>query len=163
MATTITIARPGADFVTGGGYLRNNACAGNIAGTKDLKTNLGFNMQYTKSGSNLKGQCNIIIRSNGKIYQIKSNAVNTLVVSASNTSGTPAYFNTKANYRDITDPNNPISLGGNMDLTVKMNDVSTGGQGDQVSILCMDPQHATSGVLQQLEWYANHIAEPGRR
>jgi hypothetical protein len=73
----IQIARPGADFVTGGGYLRNTACAGAIAGTLNLKTNFGFNMQYNKSGSNLKGQCNIIIRSNGKIYQVKSNAVNT--------------------------------------------------------------------------------------
>jgi hypothetical protein len=150
VATTITIARPGGEFVTGGGYLRNTSCAGVIAGTKDLKTNLGFNMQFNKSGTNLKGQCNIIIRSNGKIYQVKSNAVNTLVVSASTASGTPAYFNTKANYRDITDPLNPISLGGNMDLTVKMNDVSTGGQGDQVSILIMDP--TTSQVVFSSNW-----------
>jgi hypothetical protein len=150
MPTNITIARPGADFVTGGGYLRNSSCAGAIAGTKDLKTNFGFNMQYNKSGSNLKGQCNIIIRSNGRIYQVKSNAVNMLAVSPSTSSGTPAYFNTKANYKDITDPLNPITLGGNMDLTVKMNDVSTGGQGDQVSILLMDPN--TTQVVFSSNW-----------
>ncbi|WP_207510372.1 MBG domain-containing protein [Longitalea luteola] len=150
VATTITIARPGADFVTGGGYLRNASCNGTIAGTTGLKTNFGFNMQYNKSGSNLKGQCNIIIRCNGRIYQVKSNAVNTLVVSPKNASGTPAYFNTKANYRDITDPLNPISLGGNIDLTVRMNDVSTGGQNDQVSILLMDPN--TSQVIFSSNW-----------
>ncbi|WP_205510691.1 MBG domain-containing protein [Longitalea arenae] len=150
VATTITIARPGADFVTGGGYLRNTSCNGVIAGTTGLKTNFGFNMQYNKSGSNLKGQCNIIIRCNGRIYQVKSNAVNTLVVSAKTSSGTPAYFNTKANYRDITDPLNPISLGGNIDLTVRMNDVSSGGQNDQVSILLMDP--ATSQVIFSSNW-----------
>ncbi|WP_133054818.1 MBG domain-containing protein, partial [Niastella populi] len=150
VAACITIARPGGEFVTGGGYLKNNSCAGVIAGTKDLKTNFGFNMQYTKSGSNLKGQCNIIIRSNGKIYQIKSNAVNTLVVSAATSKGTPAYFNTKANYRDITDPLNPVSLGGNMDLTVKMNDVTTGGQLDSASILIMDPN--TSQVVFSSNW-----------
>jgi hypothetical protein len=150
VATTITIARPGSDFVTGGGFLRNTACAGAIAGTPGVKTNFGFNMQYNKSGSNLKGQCNIIIRSNGRIYQVKSNAVNTLVVSNSNSSGTPAYFNTKANCTDITNPLSPVSLGGNMDLTVKMNDVSAGGQGDQTSILLMNPN--TSQVIFSSNW-----------
>lgn len=62
----------------------------------------------------------------------------------------PAYFNTKANYKDITDPSNPIALGGNLDLTVKMNDVSTGGQGDQVSILIMDPN--TTQVIFSSNW-----------
>ena len=150
VATTITVARPGSDFVTGGGYLRNTSCAGTLAGTLDLKTNFGFNMMYNKSGSNLKGQCNIIIRSNGKIYQVKSNAVNTLVVSATGSSGTPAYFNTKANYSDITNPLSPIAMGGNMDLTVKMNDVSNGGQNDQVSILVMNPN--TSEVIFSSNW-----------
>jgi hypothetical protein len=65
-------------------------------------------MQYNKSGTNLKGQCNIIVRSGGRIYQIKSNAVNTLVAQATTATGTPAYFNTKANYSDITDPNAPV-------------------------------------------------------
>ncbi|THU31526.1 T9SS type A sorting domain-containing protein [Niastella caeni] len=150
VATTITIARPGSEFVTGGGFLRNTSCAGAIAGTSTLKTNFGFNMQYNKSGSNLKGQCNIIIRSNGRIYQVKSNAVNTLVVSNATSSGTPAYFNTKANYSDITNPLSPIPMGGNMDLTVKMNDVSKGGQDDQVSILLMNP--GTSQVIFSSNW-----------
>ena len=150
VATTITIARPGSDFVTGGGYLVNANSTGTIAGTAGLKTNFGFNMQYNKSGANLKGQCNIIVRSGGRIYQIKSNAVNTLVVYSTTASGTQAYFNTKANYSDITDPNTPISLGGNMDLTVKMNDVSQGGQGDQVSVVLMNPN--TSELAFSSKW-----------
>jgi hypothetical protein len=105
--TQITIAAPGADFVTGGGYLVNGANAsvpfGTLAGTIRKKTNFGFTMKYTKSGAKLKGQCNIIVRSNGKIYQIKSNAINSLVVGTPNkvTGATPAYFNTKANYTDL--------------------------------------------------------------
>jgi hypothetical protein len=35
-------------------------------------------MKYTKNGASAKGQCNIIFRSNGKTYQIKSNAINSL-------------------------------------------------------------------------------------
>jgi hypothetical protein len=138
---TIEVARPGSDFVTGGGWLQNTSnTKGTLAATQG-KTNFGFNMQYTKSGSNLKGQCNIIVRGNGKVYQIKSNAINTLVVYQTNTvtGATEAYFNTKANYSDITDPLNVIPGPGNLDLTVKMNDVSQGGSGDQVSIYLLKP------------------------
>lgn len=114
-------------------------------------------MQYTKSGSNLKGQCNIIVRSNGKIYQIKSNAINTLVVSPTTTTGTPAYFNTKANYTDITDPLNPKPGPGNLDLTVKMNDISTVGKGDQVSILT-EYNYVSAFIIKQLGWNKNNTA-----
>jgi hypothetical protein len=133
--TPVTISLPGANFVTGGGYLLNTASQGTIAGTAGAKTNFGFTMQYNKSGANLKGQCNIIIRSNGRVYQVKSNAINTLSVGATTATGaTPAYFNTKANYTDITNPLLPISLGGNLDLTVWMTDVSQGGQNDMAAI-----------------------------
>ncbi len=131
----VTLSLPGADFVTGGGFIVNTANSrGTLAGSTGAKTNFGFTMKYTRSGSNLKGQCNIIVRSNGRVYQIKSNSVNTLSVGATTNGATPAYFNTKANYTDITDPLNPISGGGNMDLTVWMNDISTGGQNDEVGM-----------------------------
>jgi hypothetical protein len=71
-----------------------------------------------------------------------------LVVGAATTSGTPAYFTTKANYSDITDPLNPITGPGNLDLTINMNDVSKGGQGDEISILLMDG----STVLYSSNW-----------
>jgi hypothetical protein len=148
--TTITISCPGADYVTGGGYLLNSASRGTIAGTSGLKTNFGFTMKYNKTGGSPKGQCNIIVRSNGKIYQIKANAINTLSIGAKTSAGVPAYFNTKANYTDITNPLSPISLGGNLDLTLKMNDVSTGGQGDQVSILLQNP--VTSELIFSSNW-----------
>jgi hypothetical protein len=133
--TTVTLSLPGADFVTGGGFLVNTANSrGTLAGSTGAKTNFGFTMKYTRSGTNLKGQCNIIVRSNGRIYQIKSNAINTLSVGATANGTTPAYFNTKANYTDITDPLNPIPGGGNLDLTVWMNDVAAGGQGDEAGM-----------------------------
>jgi hypothetical protein len=108
------------------------------AGSQGAKTNFGFTMQYTKSGSNLKGQSNIIVRSGGKIYQFKSTAVNTLNVGTTTATGTPATFNTKATCQDITDPSNPISLGGNLDLTASINDVSQGGRGDQWAVQIMN-------------------------
>ncbi len=92
MPETVTIARPGSDYVTGGGFLLNSSSKGTLAGTSGAKTNFGFTMKYTKTGTNLKGQANIIVRSNNKTYQIKSNAINTLVVGATTSSGTLAHF-----------------------------------------------------------------------
>ncbi len=104
-------------------------------GRSGTKTNFGFTMTYTKSGSSAKGQCNIIIRSNNKTYQVKSNAINSLSTGATTTTGTPASFTTKANLTDITNPLSPVTISGNLDLFVNMNDSSTGGKGNQVSIL----------------------------
>ena len=138
----VTVALPGSEFVTGGGYLVNNSTKGTFAAKQGGKTNFGFTMKYTKTGTNLKGQANIIVRSINRIYHIKSNAINTLSVGAQTAAGTPAYFTTKANYTytDITDPLNPVTYpgAGNLDLTIRMNDFSNGGQGDQVSILLMN-------------------------
>src|SRR6188768_911230 len=126
----VTIAVPGSEFVTGGGYVVNTDTKGAFAARGGAKTNFGFTMKYTKSGSNLKGQANIIIRSNNRIYQIKSTAINTLSVGSQTAAGTPAYFITKANYTytDITNPLAPVTYtgSGNLDLTVKMNDFSNG-------------------------------------
>ncbi|MEJ7681702.1 MAG: hypothetical protein WKG06_28420 [Segetibacter sp.] len=109
MPETVTIARLGSDYVTGGGFLLNSSSKGTLAGTSGAKTNFGFTMKYAKTGTNRKGQANIIIRSNNRTYQIKSNAINTLVVGATTSSGTLAHFITKTNYNDITDPLNPIT------------------------------------------------------
>jgi hypothetical protein len=47
-------------------------------------------------------------------------------------------------------------MGGNFDLTVRMNDVSTGGQGDQVSILLQNP--ATSQLVFSSNWNGTQTA-----
>ena len=127
---SVTIAVPGSESVTGGGYLLMQNSIGTYAGTTGTKTNFGFTMKWTKSGTNVKGQCNIIVRRNGRVYQIKSNAITSLSVNGSN-----GNFATKANMRDITDPLNPITVSGNADLFVNMYDGSPGGQMDSISIL----------------------------
>ena len=130
-AQVITVSLPGTEAVTGGGFLVMQSSAGYWAGTTGKKMNFGFTMKYNPSGKNLKGQANIIFRAKDSIYQIKSNAINTMAV---NSSTNEAYFNTKANLKNVTDPANPISLGGNLDLTVAMRDVSSSGQNDEISI-----------------------------
>jgi len=143
----VTISVPGSESVTGGGYLVMQSSVGVLAGTIGKKTNFGFTMKWNNSGTNVKGQCNIIIRKDGRIYQVKSNAINSLSVNGSN-----GNFATKANIRDITDPLNPITsgpgLGGNKDLFVNMYDGSPGGQLDSISILVMDG----STILYSSHW-----------
>jgi hypothetical protein len=119
--------------------------AGKYRGKTSAKSNFGYTMQYNKSGSNLKGQANFIIRAyNDSLYQIKSNAINSMVVV-----GNRANFSTKANLTNITNPLSPISLGGNMSLTVEMTDSTAGGQGDSVSITLQDP---SGGLLYSSNW-----------
>ena len=145
----ITISVPGSDAVTGGGFLVMGNSAGTYAGTTGTKTNFGFTMKYTKNGGTAKGQANIIVRSNNRVYQIKSNAINSLT-----TAGTQGNFSTKANLRDITNPLAPISLGGNLDLAVDMNDVALGGQTDEVSFRLMDG----STLLYSSNWTGSNTA-----
>ena len=132
--TAITITIPGADSVNGGGFLVMQSSNGQYAGLLGSKMNFGYTMKYNNSGRNLQGQANIIVRaSDGKIYQIKSNAVDSLaVIGTSYPKG--GTFITKANMTDITNPLAPIALGGNLKLQVEMTDAASGGQTDKVGI-----------------------------
>ena len=56
----------------------NTNTYGQHPGTAGAKTNLGFNVKYNKSGSNLQGNMNIIDRSSGRVYQIKATSMTSL-------------------------------------------------------------------------------------
>ncbi|MFE3849446.1 LamG-like jellyroll fold domain-containing protein [Flavobacterium sp. LB3P45] len=131
--TPVTLALPGQDFVTGGGYIVfGNNSAGTYAGTSGKRMNFGFVMKWNPSGKNLQGKVNIIYRRmvNGvqRIYQIKGTSIGSLVVENVDNSGVTATgsaitfrratISTKANLNDITDPLSPISLGGNLSLVM---------------------------------------------
>jgi len=108
--------------INGGGYLVMQSSAGLYPGGVGTKNNFGFNVQNTKTG--LKGNINTIIRNNGRVYQIKGNAMTSLNTQLNTpTTGTSlATFNGKANIQDITDPLAPISIDGNATLQVTMTD-----------------------------------------
>jgi hypothetical protein len=143
----VTISVPGKDNVNGGGYLvmSNASSAGRYKGKPGTKTNFGFTMKYNKSGKNLQGQTNIIVRAdNDSMYQIKSNAINSMTVS-----GSRANFSTKANITNITDPLAPYPLGGNLTLIVDMVDSTKNTQSDSVAITLQDNN---GGLLYSSEW-----------
>jgi uncharacterized repeat protein (TIGR02543 family) len=124
----ITVAQPiPSNFITGGGYLVLTNSAGQVPGTPDSKANFGFNVKYNKSGTNLQGNINLIVRSNGHVYKIKSNALSSMGVN-----GSQANFSSKASIIDITDPLNPITVEGNATLQLWMTDM--GDAGDTLGI-----------------------------
>lgn len=128
--TVITVSKPLRDFITGGGYLINESSAGIYAGDPGLKTNFGFNVKFNKKLTNLQGKVNAIIRKDGRLYQIKTNATQSLVVDPINNTAT---FLSKANLKDITDPNYPISITGNLTCIVTLTDLGEPGTSDSIS------------------------------
>ncbi|MDP2662215.1 MAG: PKD domain-containing protein, partial [Dehalococcoidia bacterium] len=141
----VTVSKPlTSNFITGGGYLALTNSSGLKAGDAGKKNNFGFNVKYNKSGTNLQGNMNTIIRrteSDGlHVYQIKGNAMTSLTVNPSlcpkATSAAPctAVFNGKANIQDITNPSAPVSVDGNATLQVTMTDKGEPGSSDSISI-----------------------------
>jgi hypothetical protein len=163
--TSITVALPLAtNFITGGGYLVNPTTGplstGVYAGDVGRKTNLGFNVKYNKSGTNLQGNLNLIVRKGTTVYQFKSNSLSSLSVSyckavsgvitagsctsapsgscktdASPTCPITATFLGKANLNNAT---TGVSVAGNLSLQMALTDWgepgSTGPGPDTIAI-----------------------------
>ncbi|MCP1381060.1 beta strand repeat-containing protein, partial [Runella salmonicolor] len=133
----ITVSKPLNDFITGGGYLILANSAGVKAGDNGTRNNFGFNVKYNKSGKNLQGNINTIVRRmEGGVmhyYQVKGNAMTSLAVQPTAAGGT-ATFNGKANIQDITDPLNVIAVDGNATLQVEMTDNGEPGSTDMIGI-----------------------------
>ena len=75
--TVIEVADPTGQFITGGGYLNKAKSSGQYAAANKLKMNSGFNVKYNSKGTNPQGHVNIVFRSGGHVYQIKSTSVDT--------------------------------------------------------------------------------------
>jgi uncharacterized repeat protein (TIGR03803 family) len=154
--SVITVSKPLDDFITGGGYLILQSSAGLKAGNKGTKNNFGFNVKYNKSGTNLQGNINTIIRrteSDGilHVYQVKGNSMTSLAVNSAISSTHPyptATFNGKANITDITNPLLPVSVDGNATLQVTMTDAGEPGSSDKIGITVWNK----SGGL----WYSSN-------
>ncbi|UKM66538.1 HYR domain-containing protein [Flavobacteriaceae bacterium GSB9] len=136
--TVITVYVPEGDFITGGGHIIPTSSAGTYPSTLGTKTNFGFNVKFNKRGTKLQGKLNFIWRSGGRVYQAKSNATDALGIDIQSEDLMYAVFTSKCNYRDITDPLNPISLGGNKIMHVKMTDKGEPGDNDEISFALWD-------------------------
>jgi VCBS repeat-containing protein len=152
--TVVTISKPiAANFITGGGYLVLQSSAGQYAGDRDTKNNFGFSVKYNKSGKNLQGRINTLVRSGGRTYQIKGNVMSSLAVQ---TNAGTATFNGKASITDITDPLNPVAVDGNATLQVTMTDMGEPGSNDSIGITVWNKQ---GGLWFASAWDGTKTAE----
>ena len=136
--TSITIYQPVGDFITGGGHIIPTLSTGNYPSDPHSKTNFGFNVKFNKTGKNLQGKLNFIWRSEGRIYQAKSNATISLGVDISSPDEQIAEFTSKCNFTDVTNDLNPISMGGNMIMKVTMTDRGEPGVNDDIAFTMWD-------------------------
>jgi hypothetical protein len=145
----VLVVRPGEGKITGGGQLELDNSAGVYTADPEQRTNYGFNAMAQKKGkknTQLKGRMTIILRAtDGNKYKIKSNALLSLGVDLDpdgdgNSEDEPFYaeFEAKANLTDVTDPLNPISLGGNLLLQMRMTDNGEPGDTDTISLTLWD-------------------------
>ncbi len=143
----VTVYKPVGDFITGGGFIMPENSAGQYASTPGLKANFGFNVKYNKKGKRLRGHMNIIFRrleADGvHAYQIKGNAIQSLGVNVADEDNKFGEFITKANLKDVTDPDNPFSLGGNLTLKVELIDRGEPGENDEIGVNLTN----SSGIL----------------
>jgi hypothetical protein len=122
--TVIDVAKPLNDFITGGGYQVLQNATGLINPQNGRKNNFGFDVKWNKSGTNLQGNINTIVKgSDGHVYQVKGNSMTSLSIQpATSTAPGTAIFNGKASIQDVTDPNNTVSVDGGATLQVTMTD-----------------------------------------
>jgi len=136
LTVPITVYVATGDFITGGGHIIPSASAGVLPSAPNSRTNFGFNVKYNKKGTSLQGKLNFVWRSGGRVYQAKSTATDALGVDISNDNAKTASFTSKCNVVDITDPNNPITigpnLGGNRVMQVTMTDRGEPGNNDDI-------------------------------
>jgi hypothetical protein len=165
----VEVAQPDGNFITGGGYLKMSDSFGTYAATPGSNMNFGFNVKYTK-GTNPqpKGHLNIIVRSGGHVYQIKSTSITLLSLGYTGTCPTTptpsstcfgvATFESKANLTDVTNPLAPISLPGNNRLVVSMTDKGEPGSADTFAVTLYQGQ-TSSTVWFSSSWTGTRTVE----
>ncbi len=132
----VEVAQPNGSFVTGGGYRTIGTSGGTYKADTGSPMNFGFNVNY-KNLKSLQGHVNIVFRKDGKLYQIKSTAINSLGITPKPWGGV-SDFRSKANLTDVTNPLAPVSLGGNLTLQVTMTDKGEPGSNDTIGVTLWD-------------------------
>ncbi|HEX6683545.1 MAG TPA: M12 family metallo-peptidase, partial [Candidatus Limnocylindrales bacterium] len=125
----VEVASPDGSFVTGGGYLLPTRSAG--AFPADAGSPVGFAFHVTNGGGSKppKGHAVIGFESGDRVYLINSTALESLGLG-----GGRADLRAKANLFDITNPTNPVSVGGGLTLQITATDRGHPGSRDSLAI-----------------------------
>jgi hypothetical protein len=136
----VEVAQPTGNFITGGGYRMADSSAGSYAADPGSKVGFGFNLKYNKNLTNLQGHANVIFRSDGKNYQVKSTAFDSLGIAFRTATGDrcdegdPGCFGV-AEFRS---KGNMSPLGGGLSLRITLTDRGEPGGDDSIGIALWD-------------------------
>lgn len=125
----VVVSRPSPGNVSGGGYLVNENSAGALAGTRGEHSNFGFNARNHKNGRTVHGHVNLIVRSGGRVFQVKSSAMQSLAIQDG-----AATLLAKASVQDITDPLAPVAVEGGASLQLTLTDRGEPGDRDSLAV-----------------------------
>jgi hypothetical protein len=143
------------EFITGGGHIIPSDSKGEYASDAGKKVNFGFNVKWNRSVTNLQGNLNLIFRRAGKVYQIKSTAMNSLSIISTNPCSQKATFVSKANLSDVTNSSLPISVYGGISLQVTMTDNGEPGRSDMIGFTLMNGNN----LVYSSSWPVNKTLE----
>lgn len=141
--TIVTVAKPLAAFVSGGGYLLLNRAGGQKAGDIGSQHHFGFQVKYNHNTRSLEGSYSALIRRTEAdglhVYQVKGNAPYLFTaLPAIGLLPATATFKGKASIVDITDPQAPVMIAPTATMLVDMTDRSEDGTGDAIGITVRD-------------------------
>jgi hypothetical protein len=136
----VEVAQPTGNFITGGGYRIADSSAGSYPADPGSKVGFAFNLKFNKSLTNLQGHANVIFRSDGKSYQIKSTSFDSLGIAfrtatgAQCDDGDPGCFGV-AEFRSR---GNMSPVGGGLSLRITLTDRGESGADDSIGIALWD-------------------------
>ena len=148
--TVIIVSKPGDGFITGGGYLVMSDSAGVYDGRRGHQIQLrlqceGQSSQQWKRPTKGDVPRSLYGRPTGASTRSRAmpcfRSVWIWILMAMVTSDVEphaAQFESKANLTDVTDPLNPISLGGNLLLQMRLTDNGEPGESDTISFTLWD-------------------------
>lgn len=143
------------EFISGGGHINPTLSKGTYASDPGRKVNFGFNVKWNKTLKNLQGNLNLVFRIGEKVYQIRTNAMNSLSINSVNPCSQQAVFTSKANLSDVTLPGLPVEIKGNLNLQVNMTNNTSPGAVSTIGFTLYDG----NTLLYSSNWPVNKTEE----
>jgi hypothetical protein len=164
LKATIRVSKSLNDYITGGGNLSfgsgtANTTSGVYRSNDNSKTNFGFNVKYSKSGNNLQGNVNIIIRSGSKTYQVKGvvgGSNGSLSTNVNDKLNKKAVLTSKANMFD-TETGLSVPNGSSATLELKMSD--KGEPGANIDTYAITIWGSNGALLYSSNWSGSITVE----
>ncbi len=136
----VEVAQPTGNFITGGGYRIADSSAGSYAADPGSKIGFAFNLKFNKSLTNLQGHANVIFRSDGKNYQIKSTSFDSLGIAFRTATGEHCDEGDSGCFgvAEFRSKGNMSPVGGGLSLRITLTDRGEPGADDSIGIALWD-------------------------